>query len=71
MATTNETPKGLSNCQCGHVGDAPLPGTPSYERAQAHGEPIQHAGMIGHGACEVPGCPCEKFTWKEFIKGKN
>lgn len=72
MATANKTPKGMSLCRCGHVGDAPLEGGPNWERTQKIGKPIQHAGVIGHGACEV--CPpgeCEQFRWKEFIKGQN
>ena len=72
MATTTNTPNGLSICRCGHVGDAPLEGSPNYDRAQRMRRPIEHAGIIGHGECEV--CPpgeCVQFRWKEFIKGQN
>jgi hypothetical protein len=37
-----------SVCCCGHVGDGPA---------------SMHAGIIGHGACTIRGCKCQKFTW--------
>lgn len=45
---------GRSVCSCGHLGD---------------GDDSQHLGVGtpfgagGHGACTVPGCECQKFTW--------
>lgn len=41
-----------SICTCGHPGDG--------ARGSAH------AGAIGHGECNVVGCPCEKFTWRSW-----
>ena len=43
-----------SICSCGHTGDGPN---------GAH-----TGGLLnpGHGACTVPGCPCEGFTWTAF-----
>ena len=38
-------------CYCGHYGD---------------GINSQHAGVNGHGACQVEGCDCGQFTWKSF-----
>ena len=38
-------------CFCGHLGD---------------GINSQHAGVNGHGRCEVEGCDCDQFTWKRF-----
>ena len=43
--------EGKSLCTCGHVGD---------------GEDTPHRGLIGHGACTVPGCSCLKFTWRSW-----
>ena len=62
---------GMSTCYCGHIGDVPLEGSPNYENAVKNGQPNQHGGLIGHGACEVAGCPCEQFRWKEYIQGKH
>jgi hypothetical protein len=45
--------KAKSICTCGHTGD---------------GDFSQHADLFqaGHGACLVPGCECEQFSWKSF-----
>ena len=40
-----------SHCECGHLGDGP------------HSE---HTGRLGHGACQVVGCPCQRFSWARF-----
>ena len=45
-----------SRCTCGHVGDGPN---------------SQHLGLMGHGACSVKGCDCQKFTWSEFLGVEN
>ena len=39
-------------CECGHL---------KSERG------FKNAFALGHGACEVDGCDCQKFTWKEFV----
>ena len=40
-----------SVCQCGHSGDG---------LKSEHGDrPYSN----GHGACKVPGCNCDQFTW--------
>ena len=44
-----------SLCTCGHTGDS-FP----------DGSKTQHAGMVGHGKCTMPGCNCVKFTWARF-----
>lgn len=49
---------GLARCHCGHVGDVSV-----REDMVGKGEPVQHAGVIGHGPCLVEGCPCDRFTW--------
>lgn len=51
-------PGAKSVCHCGHTGD---------------GLKSQHADRLaaGHGACKVPGCKCEAFTWKAFIVGSD
>lgn len=49
----------MSTCDCGHTGDLRLGATGS----------AQHAGLMAHGACEVVGCKCVKFTWAEFLPG--
>jgi len=56
---------GKALCYCGHVGDTqvPHPGKPGK------GKPLQHAGLIGHGACLMYRCSCTKFTWKEWLPG--
>ena len=63
--------KGVSVCQCGHVGDAPMPESPLHKVAQVTGKPVEHSGVQGHGMCTVPGCKCMQFTWKQFIYGRN
>jgi hypothetical protein len=40
-----------SLCYCKHTGD---------------GANSEHAGVIGHGPCTVPGCKCAKFTWAKW-----
>lgn len=55
---------GVSECLCGHVGDVPSgPKTLNMKKAEK-----QHAGLLGHGACMVPGCTCQKFSWKKYLK---
>lgn len=49
----------MSKCMCGHTGDKRL----------GDKKATQHAGIVGHGACTVKGCPCFKFTWAEFLPG--
>jgi hypothetical protein len=51
-AFPGDVPGGKSICRCRHRGD---------------GSASQHDGVIGHGACLVPGCGCEKFSWARFI----
>lgn len=53
---------GTCICVCGHVGNAAGDGPDMRGR-----KPLQHAGPIGHGACEVGGCACEKFTWASTL----
>lgn len=45
-----------SICRCGHEGDG---------SRSAHSDTLQP----GHGACNVPGCGCERFTWARFKPG--
>jgi hypothetical protein len=47
-----DVPGGKSVCRCKHLGD---------------GSKSEHAGLIGHGYCTVPGCRCQKFSWRRFI----
>lgn len=47
-------PAPKSICQCGHNGDGP---------------DSNHGGLLGHGACNMPGCDCKKFMWKKFLIG--
>lgn len=47
-------PGAKSTCSCGHTGD----GTGS-----------DHAGLIGHGPCNVEGCDCKQFTWIDWLPG--
>lgn len=42
-----------SVCSCSHEGDASV----------SNEVTTQHAGIVGHGRCMVPGCKCTKFTW--------
>jgi hypothetical protein len=49
-----------SLCTCGHSGD----GAKSQHR---------NTVQLGHGACKVKGCACEKFSWAshtEMFKAK-
>jgi hypothetical protein len=57
VAATYQGPKSI--CTCGHAGDGTGKGSV--------GMTSLHAGIIGHGACTVSGCPCGKFTWKAFL----
>lgn len=50
-----------SFCTCGHLGDIRRD-TPAEEVFSLS----QHNGVVGHGACTVPGCPCKRFTWVRF-----
>ena len=51
-----DVPGGKSVCLCKHLGD---------------GSKSEHAGLIGHGYCTVPGCRCPKFSWRRFIWDKE
>ena len=51
-----DVPGGKSVCRCKHLGD---------------GSKSEHAGLIGHGYCTVPGCRCQKFSWRRFIYEKE
>lgn len=51
-----DVPGGKSVCLCKHLGD---------------GSKSEHAGLIGHGYCTVPGCLCPKFSWRRFIWDKE
>jgi hypothetical protein len=51
-----DVPGGKSVCLCDHLGD---------------GSKSEHAGLIGHGYCAVPGCHCPKFSWRRFIWEKK
>lgn len=46
---------GRSVCSCGHLGDG--------EDSQHLGTGIPPFVSGGHGACTVPGCECQRFTW--------
>lgn len=49
-------------CYCGHLGDGP---------SEDVADPMwrsQHAGINGHGPCNVEGCECMQFTWKGFTE---
>lgn len=46
-----------SVCDCGHLGDCAL---------GKETDKVQHLGLQGHGPCEVLGCPCIKFRWKDW-----
>ncbi|MEE8503990.1 MAG: hypothetical protein V3T26_06025 [candidate division NC10 bacterium] len=47
-------PGAKSLCSCGHTGD----GSDS-----AH----KDSPEVGHGACLIPGCPCNNFTWARWM----
>ena len=56
-AFPGDVPGGKSICLCAHRGD---------------GSVSEHDGVIRHGACLVPECGCEKFSWASFInEGKE
>lgn len=46
-----------SICTCGHTGDG--------ENSEHH---ILNDMILGEGHCDVPNCPCERFTWARFTK---
>jgi hypothetical protein len=50
-----------SICQCNHLGDLSI----GVQRSTSS----QHAGLVGHGECEVPGCGCTKFSWRAWTAG--
>ena len=60
---------GQSYCFCGHVGDVST--RLDTDPLKIAGKPNEHAGPIGHGKCLHPGCTCEQFTWREYIRGEN
>jgi hypothetical protein len=55
MEYSSQFPKSV--CSCKHSGD----GANSF-----HGD---NALILGHGACVVIGCECQKFSWSSWSEG--
>ena len=53
----SEYDKPRSICRCGHTGDGP---------GSQHGKILEKDD--GGGKCNVKGCDCDRFTWKNFTK---